>query len=159
MLIRHIALVSDTKQISASELTKVGAALSKQASRDFAPIWGIQANVHAFAKLEDVPLGYWPVIVRDDIMEPGAAGYHTDDKGSPFALVQYDRGWSLNASFRSLREFIDFNTPTPMEKRGMLRSNKRILAAVQLDQKDEQSCAARAGALREKIGEILAMGK
>lgn len=275
MLTRHVALVADTKNISASELTKVGAALSKQASRDFGHIWNIRCNVHAFAKLEDVPLGYWPVIIRDDIMEPGAAGFHSDDNGAPFALVQFDSGWSVTAShevlemlgdpsgnrtvagpslkkgqgrveylvevcdpseavqygytvngipvsdfytpnffdpmkaggvrysftgaitaprqvladgylswrdpitdhwfqltmfgrkkkigdlgkataaFKSAREFIDFHTPTPLEKKGMLKASPMVRAAHSTAEQTAESTSASAGALRAKLESIL----
>ena len=102
MLNKNLALVSETKQITASELTKVAAALQKQATRDFGPIWNTQANVSAFTRLEDVPTDYWPVIVQDDINTPGAAGVHEDKNGQPFALVQYDADWSLTASHETL---------------------------------------------------------
>src|SRR6476646_1047360 len=107
MLNRNLALVADTDKITPSELTKVAAALQKQATRDFGPLWDIQANVSGFAKLEDVPTDYWPVIVRDDINTPGAAGVHEDKNGQPFALVQYDDQWSLTASHETLEMLAD----------------------------------------------------
>jgi hypothetical protein len=55
MLNRNLALVGDTEKITSSQLTKVAAALQKQATRDFGHIWEIEANVSGFAKLEDVP--------------------------------------------------------------------------------------------------------
>lgn len=102
MFNKNLALVSETKHITASELTKVAAALQKQATRDFGPLWNTQANVSAFAKLEDVPTDYWPIIVQDDINTPDAAGVHEDKNGQPFALVQYESGWSLSASHETL---------------------------------------------------------
>jgi len=63
----------------------VSAALQKQVTRDFGPLWDTQATVDAFDSLESVPVDYWPVILRDDINEPGAAGFHTDDQGQPFS--------------------------------------------------------------------------
>jgi len=102
MLTRNVALVADTNQISPTDLTTVAAALQKQATRDFGPIWGIEANVSGFAKLEDLPSDYWPVIVQDDIGDPSAAGYHQDENGQPFALVQYGSEWSLTASHETL---------------------------------------------------------
>jgi hypothetical protein len=102
MLNRNLALVADTKKITPSQLTKVAAALQKQATRDFGPIWEIDASVSAFAKLEDVPSDYWPIIVRDDIKTPGAAGVHEDKNKQPFALVQYTDEWSLTASHETL---------------------------------------------------------
>ena len=61
----------------------------------------------AFAKLEDVPIDYWPIIVRDDIHTPGAAGIHLDKDGHPFALVQQSKGWSLTASHECLEMLCD----------------------------------------------------
>jgi hypothetical protein len=107
MLNRNVALVADTNNITASELTKVAAALQKQASRDFGPLWGIKANVSGFARLEDVPIDYWPVIVSDDIKTPNAAGVHEDKNGQPFALVQFDEQWSLTASHEVLEMLAD----------------------------------------------------
>lgn len=102
MLNRNLALVADTKKITPSQLTKVAAALQKQATRDFGHIWDIQASVSAFARLEDVPTDYWPIIVRDDIKTPGAAGVHEDKNGQPFALVQFSNDWPLTASHETL---------------------------------------------------------
>ncbi|MEN8652781.1 hypothetical protein ABCR94_19835 [Streptomyces sp. 21So2-11] len=102
MLVTQLALVSETELITPSQLNRVAAALQKQATRDFCPLWQIPATVDAFDKLDDVPLGYWPMIVRDDIGTPGAAGVHMDDNGQPFALIQYSDSWSLTASHEML---------------------------------------------------------
>ncbi len=69
MLPAHIALVSEASRLSAGELGEVAAAIQKQISRDFAPLWGISADVSAFPALERVPLDYWPIIIRE-IMSP-----------------------------------------------------------------------------------------
>jgi hypothetical protein len=58
---RQLALVSESTQVPKSDVSKVSAALQKQATRDLAPIWDISATVDAFEKLEDVPIGYWPI--------------------------------------------------------------------------------------------------
>ena len=89
------------------ELMRVAAALQKQATRDFAPIWGVKATVNAFLKLDDVPVGYWPVIVMDNIQQTGAGGVHLDRDGQPYALVQYDEAWSLTASHECLEMLAD----------------------------------------------------
>ena len=102
MLVTQLALVSETSQITSSQLNRVAAALQKQAVRDFCPIWQIPASVDAFDKLKDVPVGYWPLIVRDDIGEPGAAGVHMDKNGQPLSLIQYSDSWSLTASHEML---------------------------------------------------------
>jgi hypothetical protein len=106
--LQHIALVSETPQLSFAALAPVSAALQKQVLRDLAQFWGIRATVNAFAKLEDVPTDYWPMIVQDDLSEfPGAAGIHLDDNGHPFALISFSNGWSLTASHECLEMLCD----------------------------------------------------
>jgi hypothetical protein len=103
----QVALVSDTAAVSFSDVSAVAAALQKQATRDFGPIWQVSATVSAFPALESVPVGYWPVIVRANIDQPGAAGYHTDDNGQPFSLVEADDQWQLTASHETLEMLAD----------------------------------------------------
>jgi hypothetical protein len=107
MLLRQLALVSEVSGISSSDLTALSAALQKQATRDFGPTWEVQATVDAFAKLEDVPLGYWPIMIRDDIGTPGALGIHLDKDNQPFALVTFTDGWQLTASHEALEMLAD----------------------------------------------------
>lgn len=108
-LIKHLALVSESTRVSTSRAMIVAAALQKQAVRDLAPIWNTSATVQAFETLEDVPLDYWPIIIRDDIGYD-AAGIHLDEDGQPFALVTaHDEMdvWSLTASHESLEMLVD----------------------------------------------------
>src|SRR5258705_7113914 len=107
MLTRHVALVSEQSKITMRELSAVAAALQKQATRDLGPIWQVEATVTSFERLEDLPLDYWPVIVKDDIGDPNAAGYHEDENGQPFSPVQYSRGWPLTASHEVLEMLVD----------------------------------------------------
>ncbi len=106
-MISNLGLVSDSATISTSELTRVAAALQKQVTRDFTPFWQVNATVSAFAKLEDLPVGYWPIIVQDDIHQEGAAGIHLDDHGQPYALVTSGSDWSLTASHETLEMLAD----------------------------------------------------
>lgn len=105
--IRQLALVSESPGINLSDVTRVAAALDKQATRDFAPIWGINASIHAFERLEDVPLGYWPMVVQDDIGMGDAAGIHLDKDGQPYALINSGDNWSLTASHETLEMLAD----------------------------------------------------
>jgi hypothetical protein len=73
MFVRQVALVSEVADIPVKEVARISAALQKQVTRDFAPIWQVQATVDGFPALEDVPLGYWPVIIVQDVQ--GAAGF------------------------------------------------------------------------------------
>jgi len=107
MFPRFLALVSETASISNKRLARVAAALNKQATRDITPFWGVQATVDAFIDLEDVPLGYWPMVVLDNIGVPGAAGIHLDQDGQPFALIQHSNSWSLTASHEAVEMMVD----------------------------------------------------
>lgn len=107
MLLRHTALVSESGRVSLADVSRVSAALQKQATRDLGPIWGIRATVDAFGRLEDVPVDYWPIIVMDDIQTPGAAGVHEDKDGQPFALVSAGANWALTASHECLEMLVD----------------------------------------------------
>ncbi len=107
MLPVHIGLVSETKSLTARGLMRTAAALQKQVARDYAPIWHVNATVSAFTALEEVPNGYWPVIVMDDIHTSGAAGVHQDKKGQPYALVEFSASWSLTASHETVEMLTD----------------------------------------------------
>lgn len=136
-LTAHVALVSDSPSVTLAEVTPVAAALQKQVSRDFGPLWGVNATVNAFDALESVPVDYWPVILRDDIQEPGAAGYHTDDHGQPFSLVQVDDSWPLTASHETLEMLADpFGNRTiagapPPQATGKIAGFKRVVYLVE----------------------------
>lgn len=105
MLPTHVALTTDGAPIDVSQLTRVAAALSKQILRDFGPIWTVNATVDAFLKLEDMPVDYWPIIVQTDVQ--GALGYHEDESGQPFAVVEFAPDWSLTASHECLEMLAD----------------------------------------------------
>jgi hypothetical protein len=107
MILRHVGLVSESQSISFSELSRVSAALQKQAIRDVGPVWDIQATVDAFGRLEDLPVGTWPIIVEDNIGVDDAAGIHEDQDGQPFALVTAGNGWSLTASHELVEMLVD----------------------------------------------------
>lgn len=107
MLLRHVAIVSESKNVSAADVSIAAAAIQKQVSRDFSPLWRIDATVDGFSKLEDVPIDYWPVVIEDKINEPGAAGVHMDDNGQPFALVEANEGWQLTTSHETLEMLAD----------------------------------------------------
>lgn len=123
MLVRQLALVSETKKVSFSAVSRVGAALQKQATRDLGPIWQVKATVDCFARLEDVPVGYWPIIVTEEDLGD-AAGIHEDKEGQPFALVGFANGWALTASHECLEMLVDpfgnriMAGPSPIKKQG-----------------------------------------
>ncbi len=108
-LLLQLALVSESGQVPMKDVMKVAAALQKQATRDLAPIWEVSATVDAFETLEDVPLGYWPMIVKDNIGF-NAAGIHLDKDGQPYALITASSDidtWALTASHETLEMLVD----------------------------------------------------
>jgi hypothetical protein len=56
----NLAVVSEVEGHDPSDVSRVTAALQRQATRDFAPFWDVHATVDAFPRLEDVPVGYLP---------------------------------------------------------------------------------------------------
>jgi hypothetical protein len=107
MLTISVALVSEVEGQDPGDVARVTAALQRQAIRDFRRVWHVEATVDSFPTLEDVPLGYWPMLVRDDIHVPGAAGIHLDKDGQPFALITMSDSWSLTASHEMLEMLAD----------------------------------------------------
>ncbi len=107
MFIRQVALTTESKDVGVglNDLMRVSAALQKQASRDFEPLWGVSSTVDAFASLEDVPIGYWPIILVEHLDD--AAGVHEDKNGQPFALVEAGASWPLTASHECLEMLAD----------------------------------------------------
>ncbi len=104
-MIRQVALVPDGVDIDIKEILRIAGALQKQVTRDFSPIWDVKATVDGYASLHQVPLGYWPVIIMQEV--EGAAGYHIDKNGQPFAVVQAGDSWSLTASHEVLEMLAD----------------------------------------------------
>jgi hypothetical protein len=107
MLTYHLALISPTPAVSAESVMEVAAAIQRQVVRDFAPAWGVAATVEPFARLDQVPTGYWPIILRDSLRDPSEAGVHLDDHGQPLALVQANNVWSLSASHEAMEMLAD----------------------------------------------------
>src|SRR5271167_564704 len=107
MLSYHLALISQTAAASPESVMEVAAAVQRQVARDFAPVWGVAATVEPFARLEQVPTGYWPIIVRDDLNDPHVLGLHLDHHGQPLALVQASNIWSVTASHEVLEMLAD----------------------------------------------------
>jgi hypothetical protein len=67
----------------------------------------IAATLDAFASLDQVPPGYWPIIVRDELPMRGVIGIHLDERGQPFSLVRHTPSWSLTASHEALEMLVD----------------------------------------------------
>lgn len=107
MLVRHVALVAEgAPSVKFDRVVAVAAALQKQVTRDFGPLWGVHATVDPFHKLDHVPVGYWIVALHDQI-EGSLEGYHQDPDGHPSAVVKADGEWSITASHETLEMLAD----------------------------------------------------
>ena len=103
----HVALVSQTPSLSLARLTAAAAAIQKQVSRDFGPIWGIDATVAAYDKLRHVPVGYWSIVVKDAIGFDAAGIHLNHNDGQPFALVEFSDNWAQTISHECLEMLAD----------------------------------------------------
>jgi hypothetical protein len=107
MLTMNLAVVPyDEALVEQEDLLHVTAALELQLVRDFAPTWGVSATVAPFLRLEDVPPGYWPLVLVEDL-PLRLGGLHFATGGRPFALVKRDAGWSRMASHELLELIAD----------------------------------------------------
>ena len=52
MLVRQVAMVPEGVDIDLAEITRVAAAQQKQVTRDFSPLWQVNATVDGIAALE-----------------------------------------------------------------------------------------------------------
>ena len=107
MPVMNLALVVESRRVSPLETAEVASALQRQVSRDFGPIWGVDATIDGFSSLDRVPPGYWVVLVRDQLAIPGLIGIHLDDNGQPYALVRRTPTWTLAASHEVLEMLAD----------------------------------------------------
>jgi hypothetical protein len=127
----HLAIVSLTKEISTRDLLLVTAAIQKQVTRDFSPIWGFPATIDAFEDLHSIPNDYHPVVIFKDPEELAAmlteavgarpatrlidqferdsvAGIHLNAlTRQPFALVEADDAWTVVLSHEVLEMLAD----------------------------------------------------
>jgi len=103
----HIAVVSNTPEITFTELAPVSAAIQKQVSRDFGPRWNVEATVDCFSKLEDVPVGYWHVILQNELPNNAAGLHRRNDNKQPFALVALTNNWTVFMSHEVLEMLVD----------------------------------------------------
>jgi hypothetical protein len=106
----RIALVPGpgTRNVDPRQVARVSAAIQRQVSEHFGPLWNIEATVDFFGRPEDVPVQYAPIYVLDRLANSRLGGYHKLDAGRPFALVGYDDVlWSVDASHEVLEMIVD----------------------------------------------------
>jgi len=110
-----IVLINKSSVVSDEEIEKCVCAFQKQISRDFAPIWGIDADIF-FSKNRVIPPGHWWCVISDTSDVDGALGYHElTAEGNPicyvFAKSDIDNNlnWTVTASHELLEMLLDPN--------------------------------------------------
>jgi hypothetical protein len=102
----HFALVQEVDEPDIADLTAVAAAVQKQLVDDVLPMWGRAGTVSVFEALEQVPPGYWPVLVSDRYALP-SLGVHREIDGTPFALIKYTASYSQGVSHEIVEMVVD----------------------------------------------------
>lgn len=104
----HVALVDQTGEVSIEELQSLAASLNEQVLRDFTPIWGAKASIGAY---KSQPANTWGVLIQKSLDQPGALGYHTNNKNQPVAYVEYQpagpSGYNVTVSHELLEMLAD----------------------------------------------------
>jgi hypothetical protein len=100
----HVALVDETGKIETSQLATMAGAMSEQIQHDFAPVWHVAASVGAYPA---APAGTWTVHIQEQLDQPGALGYHTDDRHQPLAYVELTADWTVTVSHEVLEMLAD----------------------------------------------------
>ncbi len=84
-------------------------ALQKQVSHDFAPPWGVDADLDFVPNGQQPPAGHWWLVVLDNSDQAGALGYHDmTPEGLPLGKVfagtdlEFKSEWTVTASHELL---------------------------------------------------------
>jgi len=105
----QIAVVNYYQPLSDDDVNEVVAALQKQVHNDFAPLWGIDADLTYYPQNQNPPAGSWLLGIFDNSDQAGALGYHDlTQNGLPLGKIfagtdaQYNSSWSVTASHELL---------------------------------------------------------
>ena len=104
---------SVSKSVTAGALAALVSTLQTQVSRDFAPAWGVDADVRLVSD-NAAPPGWWQLVLLDDSDSAGALGYHDmTAEGLPLGKVfvrtdlMYGDKLSVTASHELLEMLAD----------------------------------------------------
>ncbi|MHB8604408.1 MAG: hypothetical protein ACYDCK_04065 [Thermoplasmatota archaeon] len=110
----EIAVINASTVLSDAKVKPVVAALQTQVHRDFAPLWGVDADLVFVPKGGKPATGAWWLAILDNSDQAGALGYHDLTKeGLPLGKVfagsdiQAGYAWSVTASHELLEMLAD----------------------------------------------------
>jgi hypothetical protein len=111
-----IAFVNQSTVATDSEVQILMGHLQTQVSRDFSPIWGVDAQLTFIPKGVTPPATSWQLVFLDDADQAGALGYHElTMAGLPLGKVfvrtsiNNKSKWSVTASHELLEMLVDPN--------------------------------------------------
>jgi len=109
-----IAVINASTVLTDAQVQSVVPALQTQVHRDFAPLWGTDADLTFVPKGASPAPGAWWLVVLDNSDQAGALGYHdVTDEGMPlgkvFAASDLQAGdkWTVTASHELLEMLAD----------------------------------------------------
>jgi hypothetical protein len=112
----QVSVINESTVLADTDVVPVVAALQKQVTNDFLPVWGTDAELKIVPKGAQPPTGSWWLVLLDDSDQANALGYHdlTSD-GLPiskaFAASDLKAGtsWTVTASHELLEMLGDPN--------------------------------------------------
>jgi hypothetical protein len=112
----QIAVINESTVLANTDVTPVVAALQKQVTNDFGPVWGTAAQLTIVPKGSQPPAGSWWLVLLDDSDQANALGYHdlTTEAlpiGKVFVASDLKAGtsWTVTASHELLEMLGDPN--------------------------------------------------
>lgn len=110
----HVAVINASTVLNADQVKATLPALQTQVHRDFAPAWGVDADLSFVPPGSKPPPTAWWLTVLDDSDQASALGYHeTTNEGLPLAKVfartamQDGVNWTVTASHELLEMLAD----------------------------------------------------
>jgi hypothetical protein len=112
----QISVINESTVLADADITPAVAALQKQVTNDFRPVWGVDAELVVVAKGTQPASGSWWLVLLDDSDQANALGYHDlTSEGLPagkvFAASDLKAGtqWTVTASHELLEMLADPN--------------------------------------------------
>jgi hypothetical protein len=112
----QISVINESTVLADADVAPVVAALQKQVTNDFRPVWGTDAELSIIPKGTQPPTGSWWLVLLDDSDQANALGYHDlTTEGLPigkvFATSDLKAGtsWTVTASHELLEMLGDPN--------------------------------------------------
>jgi hypothetical protein len=110
----HVAVINESTVVTDAEVLTAINALEIQVHRDFAPVWGINANLGFVPKGITPQAGWWWLTILDDADQAGALGYHdVTTQGQPLGKVfaktaqSFGASWTVTTSHELLEMLAD----------------------------------------------------